>query len=72
MSKGVTVKVQVSTDHTAILTGDGQFEVDLLDNDEIIMRASPWVGRFVRLQGETYFYRTLMHRLGWPQTEKRL
>ena len=71
LSKGVTVRVQVSTDHTAILTGDGQFEVELADQDEIIVSASPWVGRFVRLQEETYFYRTLMQRLGWPQTEKR-
>jgi len=71
LSKGVSVKVQVSTDHIAILTVDGQFEVELADNDEIIMSASPWVGRFVRLQEETYFYRTLMNRLGWPQTEKR-
>jgi len=71
LSKGVTVRIQVSTDHTAVLTGDGQFEVEVADGDEIIMSAGPWVGRFVRLQAKNYFYRTLMHRLGWPQTEKR-
>jgi NAD+ kinase len=71
LSKGVTVRVQVSTDHTAVLTGDGQFEVEVADGDEIIISAGPWVGRFVRLQAKNYFYRTLMHRLGWPQTEKR-
>jgi NAD+ kinase len=71
LSKGVTVRVQVSTDHTAILTGDGQFEVEISDGDEITMSAGPWVGRFVRLQERNYFYRTLMQRLGWPQTEKR-
>jgi NAD+ kinase len=71
LSKGVTVRVRVSTDHTAILTGDGQFEVDMEDGDEIIVSAGPWVGRFVRLQERNYFYRTLIHRLGWPQTERR-
>ncbi len=67
LSKGVTVTVQVSTDHTAILTVDGQFEIELADQDQVVMRASPWVGRFVRLQEKNYFYRTLMQRLGWPQ-----
>ncbi len=67
LSKGVTVRVRVSTDHTAVLTGDGQFERELADGDEIIMSASPSVGRFVRLQEKNYFYQTLMHRLGWPQ-----
>ncbi|MFN8454461.1 MAG: NAD(+)/NADH kinase [Anaerolineae bacterium] len=67
LSKGVTVTVQVSTDHTAILTVDGQFEIELADQDKVVMRASPWVGRFVRLQEKNYFYRTLMQRLGWPQ-----
>jgi NAD+ kinase len=65
LSKGVTVSVQVSTDHTALLTVDGQFEVELADQDKIVMQASPWVGRFVRLQEKNYFYRTLMQRLSW-------
>jgi len=71
LSKGVTVRVQVSTDHTAVLTADGQFEVEISDGDEITMSAGPWVGRFVRLQERNYFYRTLMQRLGWPKNEKR-
>ncbi len=71
LSSGVTVRVRVSTDHTAILTGDGQFEIELVDGDEIVMNASPSVVRFLRLQEKNYFYRTLMRRLGWPQTKKR-
>lgn len=71
LSKGVAVRVKVSTDHTAILTCDGQFEVELADGDEIVMNAGPWAGLFIRLQERNYFYQTLMHRLGWPQTEKR-
>lgn len=70
LSKGVTIRVQVSTDHTAIVTGDGQFEVELADGDEVVVSAGPSVGRFVRLQDKNYFYRTLMHRLGWPRTER--
>ncbi|MDX1520895.1 MAG: NAD(+)/NADH kinase [Anaerolineae bacterium] len=70
LSKGVTVRVQISTDHTAVLTIDGQFEIELADGDEMVMEASPWLGRFVRLQGRNYFYQTLLQRLGWPQTPK--
>jgi len=69
LSKGATIRVQVSTDHTAVLTGDGQFEIELMNNDEITMSAGPWIARFVRLQEKNYFYRTLMHRLGWPETK---
>ena len=68
LSKGVTVRVQVSTDHTAVLTVDGQFEFEVADGDELTVSASPAVGRFLRLQDKNYFYQTLMKRLGWPHT----
>jgi NAD+ kinase len=70
LSKGVTVRVQISTDHTAVLTVDGQFEIELTNGDEVLIQASPWVGRFIRLHEKNYFYRTLMERMGWPQTKK--
>jgi len=70
LSKGVSVRVVVSTDHTAVLTVDGQFEIELADGDEVVMHASAWVGRFVRVQEKNYFYRTLMDRMGWPHPKK--
>ncbi|MCB0153312.1 MAG: NAD(+)/NADH kinase [Anaerolineae bacterium] len=70
LSKGVSVRVGVSTDHTSVLTVDGQFEIELADGDEVIMTASPWVGRFVRVQEKNYFYRTLLDRMGWPHPKK--
>ena len=70
LSKGATVCVQVSTDHTAVLTVDGQLEIEIMDGDEVMMNAGPSVGRFVRLQEKNYFYRTLIERLGWPQIKK--
>jgi NAD+ kinase len=65
LSKGVTVCAQIFTDHTAALTVDGQFEVELANADKLVMSAGDSVGRFVRLQEKNYFYRTLMHRLGY-------
>jgi NAD+ kinase len=71
LSKGVTVQIHISTDHTAILTVDGHFEIELANEDEVIISAGSSVGRFVRLHEKNYFYRTLTQRLGWPQAEKR-
>lgn len=70
LSRGVSVSVQISTDSTAVLTVDGQFEVELANQDKVVMQASPAVAKFVRLQDKSYFYRTLMQRLGWPQKRK--
>ena len=65
LAQGAIVKVQVQTDHQAILTVDGQFEYELLDGDWVTVQASRHTSRFARLQDQTYFYRTLMERLRW-------
>jgi NAD+ kinase len=69
LSKGSQVRIKIHTDHTAILTVDGQFEVELANGDCVQVTASPRVGRFIRLQDRAYFYRTLMQRLGFPISE---
>jgi NAD+ kinase len=66
LSQGAVVRVQIQTDHQAILTVDGQFEYELLDGDWVTVQASPHVGRFLHFQDRTYFYRTLMKRLRGP------
>lgn len=69
LSQGSVVRIRVRTDHTAILTVDGQFQVELADGDWVQVVASPRVGRFIRLQDRAYFYCTLMQRLGLPNSE---
>lgn len=64
LAQGAVVKVQIQTDHQAILTVDGQFEYELRDADWVTVRACPHVSRFVHFQDQAYFYRTLMARLG--------
>ena len=66
LAEGATVSINVSTDHAAILTVDGQSAVDLANGDRVVVQASPHSGLFVRTQGRGYFYRTLMERLGSP------
>jgi NAD+ kinase len=65
LGKEDVVGVEVHTDHQAILTVDGQFEYDLQDGDWVTVQAGAHPSRFVRLQNRTYFYRTLMDRLGY-------
>lgn len=63
LSEGSQVRIQVSTDHQAILTVDGQFEVELQDGDEVHVCASPHVARFIRIRERSYFYQTLLEKL---------
>lgn len=69
LSKGSQVRIKVRTDHVAILTVDGQYQVELAHGDWVQVSASPHTARFIRLQERTYFYRTLMQRLGQPTCE---
>lgn len=63
LSEGSWVRIAVSTDHQAILTVDGQFEVNLKDGDEVEVKASPHVACFIRVRDRSYFYQTLLERL---------
>ncbi len=63
LSEGTEVRLRVYSDHSAMLTVDGQFEVEVDDSDEIVVDSSPYQARFVRLRPRSYFYQTLMDRL---------
>ena len=57
------VQLKVNTRHEAMLSIDGQVELPLHDRDEVIIRLSNYVARFLRLQPETYFYSSLASKL---------
>jgi NAD+ kinase len=63
LAQGVQVRTLVKTDHQAILTVDGQYEFDLRSGDQVLIKASPHLCRFGRVQPRSYFYRTLLARL---------
>lgn len=63
LDQGARVEIIVETDHRAIITVDGQYELGLHDRDRVIVEASPYISRFARVQTPDYFYRTLMERL---------
>jgi NAD+ kinase len=66
LSEGAKVEIEVSTDHRAILTIDGQIHKEVEDADRVAVGASPQHCRFVRLQDRAYFYHNLMRRLRLP------
>lgn len=73
LPEGSRVVFELETDHHAILTIDGQIDVDLQNGDQIAVQASAHSARFARLQPRNYFYRTLVDRLrerGPDQSEK--
>ena len=63
LSEGTEVRLRVYSDHSAMLTVDGQFEVEVDDSDEIVVDSSPYQARFIRLRPRSYFYQTLMDKL---------
>ena len=58
------VRLTVQTDHEAGASFDGQSDVHLLSNDQVVVRVGPTMARFVRGQERSYFYHTLVHKLG--------
>jgi len=64
LARGSTVTIIVHMEHEAVISGDGAIEHPLRDGDRIIIEASPHSARFVRTQDPSYFYRTLMKRMG--------
>lgn len=58
-----TVELKVHTDHQAMLSIDGQIDLELKNGDSILVRISPYVTRFLRARPQTFFYSSLMERL---------
>jgi NAD kinase len=50
----------------AMLSVDGQVDIDLLPGDRVSCVASAHRARFVRFGGEGAFYETVLRRLRWP------
>ena len=63
LSEGVTVRITVIGDRPTVLTVDGEVQTGLESGDEVAVEASPHVARFVRVQEQAYFYKTLVARL---------
>ncbi|MCJ7515887.1 MAG: NAD(+)/NADH kinase [Dehalococcoidia bacterium] len=57
------IQLRVTTTHEAMLSIDGQVELPLASGDEVRVKLSPYVGRFLRIRPRAYFYSYLESRL---------
>jgi NAD kinase len=55
--------LKVTTTHEAMLSIDAQVELQLASGDEVRVKLSPYVGRFLRIRPRAYFYSYLESRL---------
>jgi NAD+ kinase len=57
------IQLKVNTTHEAMLSIDAQVELPLASGDEVRVKQSPYVGRFLRIRPRAYFYSYLESRL---------
>jgi NAD+ kinase len=57
------IELTVNTTHEALLSIDGQTEVQLNSGDCIKIISSPYTAKFLRVQPKTYFYKSLDAKL---------
>lgn len=58
-----SISLRVFTTHEAMLSIDGQVEKELHSGDRVEVKLSSYIARFLRLQPESYFYKTLDAKL---------
>ncbi|MEP7285634.1 MAG: NAD(+)/NADH kinase [Chloroflexota bacterium] len=65
LSEGATVEIIVSTETQAdvVLNVDGEHVTNLLEGDAVVVQASEYLSRFVRLRERNYFYRSILDRM---------
>jgi NAD+ kinase len=63
LPEGSRVALKIRSPLQAMLTIDGQYDIEIEDGDTVQVEASPDLARFARLQEHTQFYRTLIKRL---------
>jgi len=59
LSQGANVLIKVNTNHEAVFSVDGHTPVVMLDGDEVRVKASDHLVKFVRFQDRGYFYRNI-------------
>ncbi|MCJ7575715.1 MAG: hypothetical protein MUO80_03415, partial [Dehalococcoidia bacterium] len=64
-----TVDLKVAPRERAILSIDGQVELPLSDGQNVRVKLSPYIARFLRIHEPTYFYGSLWQKLGGRRNE---
>ena len=64
LSADAVVELEVQTAHEAKLSIDGQVEFPLRNVDTIRIKRSPYTTRLLRIQPQSFYYQTLLKKLG--------
>jgi NAD+ kinase len=64
-----TVDLNVARGEKVLLSIDGQIELPLSDGQNVRVKLSPYVARFLRIHEPTYFYSSLWQKLGGRRNE---
>lgn len=59
LAEGSTVSIKVETEHQAVISVDGHDPIQLQNGDTVLVQASDYTVKFVRIQDPGYFYRNL-------------
>jgi NAD+ kinase len=59
LAEGSEVSISVNVEHQAVFSVDGQAPVELTNDDQVNVYASPFAVKFIRFQDPGYFYRNL-------------
>ncbi len=63
LPEGARVAIRMNSPLAAILTVDGQYDIEVEEGDTVETGASPHVARFAHLEDRFHFYETLLNRL---------
>jgi NAD+ kinase len=65
LSEGATIEVLIGPETQAdvVLTVDGEHITALEKNDSLVVQASEYLSRFIRLRDRNYFYRSILDRM---------
>jgi NAD+ kinase len=64
-----TIDLKVARGEKVVLSIDGQVESPLADGQNVRVKLSPHIARFLRINEPTYFYGSLWQRLGGRRNE---
>jgi NAD+ kinase len=63
LPEGARIAIRMNSPLGAMLTVDGQYDIEVEEGDTVETQASPHVARFAHLEERSHFYETLLNRL---------
>lgn len=65
------IKLKIAAEDKAVLSVDGQLNFPLPGNQDVSVKLSPYIARFLRIHQPPYFYSSLWQKLRWRGRHER-